>query len=326
MDRPPSLDTRGRILQIALDLFATRGYQRTSLREIAERLGLTKAGVLYHFPTKEHLLVALTEPLVADLESTLERAARLPWPAARWAALEGWLDTLLAHRRPLGMLFHDLAILRTGSTFTRIMRLAMQTYDLVAGAHASRIERIRAVQATAMLGDPIVFFTDVPDEVLRAEMLDGVGRLLGEPVPGRAERPATPRPAADRSAGSEDRSAESGGGSTGSGDGSASAAGAGSVPVEPATPTMDRTPTPVVAPVGRSRPTLVRMGGRRTAGRPRALSGEQVRTARALHAEGSQTVDQIAAGLGVSRATLYRHLRADGPSAEQICETDFDTI
>lgn len=304
MDGTPSLDTRGRILRAALDLFASRGYQRTSLREIAERLDLTKAGVLYHFPAKEHLLVALIEPLVSDLESVLARAARLPWPAARWAMLEGWLDTLLTHRRPLGMLFHDLAMLRSGSAFTRIMRVAMEAHNLVAGPGATRGERIRAVQATAMLGDPIVFFTDVPDEVLRTEMLDGVARVLGEAPPGPTDRP----PALD------DPPVHT---ATGTG----TPAGAHSTAADIAGGSR-RTPDPASTVADRVRPERVRVGARRAAGRPRALTGEQIRTARTLHAEGTQTVDQIAAGLGVSRATLYRHLR----SGEQVRETDFDTI
>ena len=46
-------DTRARIQQIALELFAEHGYERTSLREIAERLGVTKAALYYHFKSKE---------------------------------------------------------------------------------------------------------------------------------------------------------------------------------------------------------------------------------------------------------------------------------
>ena len=38
-------DTRARIQQVALELFAEQGYERTSLREIAERLGVTKAAL-----------------------------------------------------------------------------------------------------------------------------------------------------------------------------------------------------------------------------------------------------------------------------------------
>lgn len=44
-------------------------------------------------------------------------------------------------------------------------------------------------------------------------------------------------------------------------------------------------------------------------GRPLALSPEQVSAARAMHAAGERSVTEIAASLGVSRATLYRHLR-----------------
>ncbi|MEV5768522.1 helix-turn-helix domain-containing protein, partial [Micromonospora sp. NPDC052213] len=48
--------------------------------------------------------------------------------------------------------------------------------------------------------------------------------------------------------------------------------------------------------------------GRRRPGRPRAMSAEQVEAARRMHAAGSHSADEIAAALGVSRATVYRHL------------------
>ncbi|MEV6369304.1 TetR family transcriptional regulator [Micromonospora musae] len=174
----PVDDTRSRILRAALDLFAEHGYQRTSLRQIGERLRLTKAAILYHFPAKEHLLAALVEPLLADLEGLLDAAEGLPTERARAVVLEGWVDTMLAHRRPLGMLFHDIALITRGDTYHRLMRIAMRANDLIAGPQAGRRERVRAVQAVAMCSDPVVFFADVPDEVLRADMLDGVRHLL----------------------------------------------------------------------------------------------------------------------------------------------------
>jgi len=51
--------TRDRILDIALDLFTEQGYDKTSLREIAERLGYSKAAIYYHFASKEDILLAL---------------------------------------------------------------------------------------------------------------------------------------------------------------------------------------------------------------------------------------------------------------------------
>jgi AcrR family transcriptional regulator len=44
-------DTRTRIQDVALDLFIEQGYEATSLREIAEKLGVTKAALYYHFKT-----------------------------------------------------------------------------------------------------------------------------------------------------------------------------------------------------------------------------------------------------------------------------------
>ncbi|MET8348453.1 MULTISPECIES: TetR family transcriptional regulator [unclassified Micromonospora] len=260
MTADPADDTRSRILRAALDLFAEHGYQRTSLRQIGERLRLTKAAILYHFPAKEHLLAALVEPLLADLEALLDAAQAQPTEQARWTVLEGWVDTMLAHRRPLGMLFHDIALVGRNDTYHRLMGIAMRANDLIAGPDAGRRERVRAVQAVATCSDPIVFFTDVPDEVLRADMLDGVRRLLAGP----AAAAAVPAGAASGSGRSPDATL--------------------------GTDAGDR---------------------RRRPGRPRAMGREQVEVARRMHAAGTHSVDAIAAALGVSRATVYRHLDAE---------------
>lgn len=55
-------------------------------------------------------------------------------------------------------------------------------------------------------------------------------------------------------------------------------------------------------------PDTARGTARRT-GRPRVLSPDQVRAAAEMYASRSHSVDEIAARFGVSRATLYRHLR-----------------
>jgi len=72
--RRDAAGTRGRILAIAAELFAERGYAGTSIRDIAERLGVTKAAVYYHFPAKDRILDALVEPLRAGVEGLAARA------------------------------------------------------------------------------------------------------------------------------------------------------------------------------------------------------------------------------------------------------------
>ena len=59
--------TRGRIQAVALDLFAEQGYDKTSLREIAERLGVTKAALYYHFKSKEDIVRSLLMTTPATL-------------------------------------------------------------------------------------------------------------------------------------------------------------------------------------------------------------------------------------------------------------------
>src|SRR3954447_11209331 len=52
---------RDEILAAAIELFGARGYRSTTIAQVADRVGVTDAGLLHHFPTKEHLLVAVLE-------------------------------------------------------------------------------------------------------------------------------------------------------------------------------------------------------------------------------------------------------------------------
>lgn len=71
-------DTRDRILAVACELFARRGYRGTTIRMIAEGARLTDPAVYYYFPTKRELHDALlVEPLIDSplpAESSLETA------------------------------------------------------------------------------------------------------------------------------------------------------------------------------------------------------------------------------------------------------------
>jgi AcrR family transcriptional regulator len=97
MTRRTGADTKREILQAAAALFHTQGYRGTSLADIAQTIGYSKASVFYHFPTKEALLVELISPAIADFEALLDRLALLPQPQARSAAAEGLADLALRH-------------------------------------------------------------------------------------------------------------------------------------------------------------------------------------------------------------------------------------
>ena len=80
--------TRERILDIALELFTEQGYDKTSIRDIAERLGFTKAALYYHFKSKADILLELHlrlhrlgEQLLGGLEALPDGDARArAWP------------------------------------------------------------------------------------------------------------------------------------------------------------------------------------------------------------------------------------------------------
>lgn len=82
-------DTREKILDVARRLFTEHGYEATSLREIADELGFTKAALYYHFQSKEQILTALCEPAGEMVKELLQRLEAAP-DAAEWADALDW--------------------------------------------------------------------------------------------------------------------------------------------------------------------------------------------------------------------------------------------
>jgi AcrR family transcriptional regulator len=64
---------RAAILDAAEHVFATSGFRGGSLQTIAERVGLTQPGILHHFPTKEHLFIAILELRQAEDTARFDR-------------------------------------------------------------------------------------------------------------------------------------------------------------------------------------------------------------------------------------------------------------
>jgi AcrR family transcriptional regulator len=90
----PGGNTRERIQAVALQLFAEQGYESTSMRQIAEQLGFTKAALYYHFASKEDIVRALIETMLGEVRDLVEWArGQQAGPElrrevlARWAAI-----------------------------------------------------------------------------------------------------------------------------------------------------------------------------------------------------------------------------------------------
>jgi AcrR family transcriptional regulator len=74
--------TRQKIQRVALELFAEQGYDKTSLREIAERLAVTKAALYYHFKTKEDIVTSLFDDFLDEIDAIIKWAGELTVDAA----------------------------------------------------------------------------------------------------------------------------------------------------------------------------------------------------------------------------------------------------
>jgi AcrR family transcriptional regulator len=97
---PEAASTRDRILDVALDLFIEKGFDRTSLREIAEKLGFTKAALYYHFASKDDILMALHMRLHEFGKVALARMTEEPVTLELWGSLlDEVLGQMLSQRR-----------------------------------------------------------------------------------------------------------------------------------------------------------------------------------------------------------------------------------
>ena len=88
------------ILDIARDGFAHLGIATTTIQDIADRAGVSKASVLYHFSSKDQLVDAALEPSLEALSELLDSLVddTLSSAESQRAFLERFVDFLINHR------------------------------------------------------------------------------------------------------------------------------------------------------------------------------------------------------------------------------------
>jgi AcrR family transcriptional regulator len=175
-----SADSRARILAVALDLFTSRGYRATSMREIAERVGLTKATLYHHFRAKSEIVRGLLAPLLDRLDDDLSRSAdETDLVSRRERFLVDAVDCMLTHRAVLVLLLRDTSVYtEEADVAARVTEWMDRANVLLAGPDAPARHRVHAAQAIAAIADPFTLAMPVPDDVLREELLSGARSLL----------------------------------------------------------------------------------------------------------------------------------------------------
>lgn len=131
--------TRRRILDAGVALLAEGGYKRLSTPAVAERAGLTRAAMLYHFPSRRALVEAIARHVTRRRIALYEAAiAALPHDALFSArAVDLAWEQL---RLPEFAAFTELALAaRTDAELAGIMRPAMAAFDEARHDAAQRI-------------------------------------------------------------------------------------------------------------------------------------------------------------------------------------------
>jgi AcrR family transcriptional regulator len=151
--------TRARVLDAARELFVERGYAGTSVRDIAEHLGMTKGALYYHFSSKEDLLYALVEPLLEALE---EFTARARDTGRVGDLVRGLVDLLDEHRGLLRAFLGDPSVKRGLLAHHRIPARLGQLHEALSGAGGDPTARLRARCALGLIHAGVLAFERDP--------------------------------------------------------------------------------------------------------------------------------------------------------------------
>ncbi|HEY6274709.1 MAG TPA: TetR/AcrR family transcriptional regulator [Streptosporangiaceae bacterium] len=190
-DAFPRGGTRERIQAIALDLFAEQGYDKTSLREIAEGLGVTKAALYYHFNSKEDIVRSFTEDYRAELDEVITwGASQPPGPATRAAILARYADIVDRRLPVIRFMEQNQAALHTlmsdDPSRKKLFRAQfMSLCDLLAPPGAPLADRVRAAMAVVSVGMcSLIFLQEASSPAeLHAAVLDVACELAGADAP-----------------------------------------------------------------------------------------------------------------------------------------------
>ncbi len=149
-------DTKARIQAAALELFAEQGLQQTSLRDIADRLGMTKTALYHHFSSRQALIRSLATPVVDEMTRHLdELEARPPGPRE---VLGRYFDVTHRHRALLRIAVRDLRVLEQLRLAEHLVDWRRRVIALVVGPSSSWQDEVRGVVALGGLSACVLDF------------------------------------------------------------------------------------------------------------------------------------------------------------------------
>ena len=170
-----------RIIEAALDLFTEHGIGGTSLQMIADALGVTKAAVYHQYNTKDEIILAVAQVVLARLEAAATAAeTERSRPRAREVLIAAMIELAVEQRRMAGILQRDPVMLRFLQSHEPFRRVMARVNRLLMGGASHPRARVQAATVAAVIAGAVVhpLVLDLDDESLRVELLKQVRKLL----------------------------------------------------------------------------------------------------------------------------------------------------
>jgi AcrR family transcriptional regulator len=169
---------RGQILDIAAGLFVVTGFKGTSLQDIADGVGCSKASLLYHFASKDAILTELLTPAAGELAALNARLAALTGGDAVQAAVEGFVDLVLGFRREVKILYDDIEQMLRHPALGDVEEMVQSLSDAFAGRSPDPAARVAALLVLGGIPVACAKQGEMPDEELRAVLVRTALRTL----------------------------------------------------------------------------------------------------------------------------------------------------
>ncbi|MFG2877812.1 TetR/AcrR family transcriptional regulator [Streptomyces sp. NPDC048337] len=169
-------NTRQRIQDVALELFAEQGYEKTSLREIAERLEVTKAALYYHFKTKEDIIISVFEDTTRPIDELIAWAESQPTPRTletKREVLRRYSEAMAAGAPLYRFMQENQATVRDLSIGETMKKRLFRLVELLRTEEGPLTDQVRCVSALFTLHAGMMFLQHVegdPEETRLAAL------------------------------------------------------------------------------------------------------------------------------------------------------------